>query len=219
MKNRVHLDLHAGGLGARRRRAPEAVDARRPRRHPALGRPAGAADLGHACADPEGNEFCVQTLEAPSSVSAPDHWSRRRPICRPKRGSAAGAALAEEALDVDDDAHHLADGDQAAVVGGRDVNVSRRPSTFESIASAITVAPTGDGCRWSRRTFIPTVVVPSASDGAIARQHASSHRASSRGVPSTSTVPGAQGPRRVAHRRPPSSPRPAVPSPPSRAAR
>ena len=36
---------------------------------------------------------------------------------------------------------------------------------------------------------MPTVVVPSASAGAMARQLASSHRAISRGVPSTSTVP------------------------------
>ena len=36
---------------------------------------------------------------------------------------------------------------------------------------------------------MPTVVVPSASAGAMARQLASSHSAISRGVPSTSTVP------------------------------
>ena len=36
---------------------------------------------------------------------------------------------------------------------------------------------------------MPTVVVPAASDGATARQLASSHSAISRGVPSTSTVP------------------------------
>ena len=72
-----------------------------------------------------------------------------------------GAALAHEALDVDDDAHDLADGDEAAVVGRR--HGEREPAALDLLAASprrSTVAPTGDGCRWSSRTFIPTVVVP-----------------------------------------------------------
>ena len=77
------------------------------------------------------------------------------------------------------------------------LNVNRRPSTLDNVASAVTDAPTGDGCMWSTRTFIPTVVWPSGSSFSMARQLACSHSAMTRGVPSTSTLTRAQRARGV----------------------
>src|SRR6266511_1218531 len=68
-------------------------------------------------------------------------------------------------------------------------NVSRRPSTLDSRASATTVRPTGVAARWSSSTRVPTVVAPGGSFEAVAATVAASARASTLGVPSTGTSP------------------------------
>src|SRR5439155_22619182 len=69
------------------------------------------------------------------------------------------------------------------------VNVSRRPSTRSTVASAFTVSPTGVGIRWSSWTRMPTVVIPGSRWSRIAATVASSTRPTSLGVPSIGTSP------------------------------
>lgn len=69
------------------------------------------------------------------------------------------------------------------------VNVMRRPLTFSTVASAATLWPIAVGARWSSWTCIPTLVSFGPSWLARALTVASSHRAMTRGVASTSTVP------------------------------
>lgn len=69
------------------------------------------------------------------------------------------------------------------------LKVSRRPSTRFRVASAVTSAPTFVGCTWSSSTRMPTVVLWGGSWPFNARMVASSHRATTRGVPSTGTSP------------------------------
>lgn len=69
------------------------------------------------------------------------------------------------------------------------VNVMRRPLTFSTVASAATLWPTAVGARWSSCTCIPTLVSVGPSWLVSALTVASSHRAMTRGVASTSTVP------------------------------
>src|SRR5438552_694404 len=68
-------------------------------------------------------------------------------------------------------------------------NTSRRPSTVDSRASAVTVPPTGVASRCSSCTRVPTVVVPGGRCRAVARTVAASTSASTRGVPRTGTSP------------------------------
>src|SRR5664280_3306727 len=69
------------------------------------------------------------------------------------------------------------------------VKTSRRPSMRSSVASAQTTPPTPTGTRWSNCIRLPTDVHDSGRCPSIALQLASSHRAISRGVASTGTVP------------------------------
>ena len=68
-------------------------------------------------------------------------------------------------------------------------NVSRRPSTDSSTASASTSSPTGTGARWSSWTRYPTVVLSAAICPAIAATVARSASSTTRGVASTGTSP------------------------------
>ena len=143
-------------------------------------------------------------VDHPSRERSSEHRAHWRADSR-RRGGDRGALarfrrcgrLRHEPLDVDDGANDLADGDEAALVG-------RRHGERETTSVDLGQDRLGDHLGADRRRL---QVVEADVDAdrrrrggespVRARQLASSHRAMSRGVPRTWTVPRPEGDRRV----------------------
>ena len=197
-----------------------AVD--RARRHAALGRRAGAAPVGDD-GRPRGQRvlrvLSVGRLRRVRAAASPPPRTRRARRTRlDPEGQPARLAPAHEALDVDDDAHDLADGDEAALVG-------RRHGERQPTALGLGQHGLGDHLGADRRRLQVIEAHLHADGGRARREHrgdAAAARLLAQGEQPRCAehvdVPRSRG-RAPYPARPPPSPRPpARPSPPSRLA-